>query len=123
AGQPPGRAPAPDPQSTMSWSTTGPPAPSTAPRQAPPPPQPPPRRPTSPSEYPTNVQNPRPQTGPPPENDTAVNARSAPPLQHVPPTEATRLDVRSGQGDLENFATRFVKRLAPRSTPSHKPAG
>ena len=33
------------------------------------------------------------------------------------------LDVRSGQGDAANFATRFVKRLAPRSTPSSKPAG
>ncbi|MGA8332399.1 MAG: ATP-binding cassette domain-containing protein, partial [Mycobacterium sp.] len=38
----------------------------------------------------------------------------------VPPTEATMLDVRAG--DAENFATRFVKRLSPRS-PSAKPAG
>ncbi|BBX44634.1 ATP transporter ATP-binding protein/permease [Mycobacterium cookii] len=109
-GQPPERAP--DTQSTMSWSTTGPPRASAAPQVL---------RPRSPSEYPTNVQNPPPPAGPPSVQSTVVNARSAPPLGHVTPTEATRLDIRAG--DAANFATRFVKRLSPRSTPAAKPAG
>jgi ABC transport system ATP-binding/permease protein len=144
-GQPPGRAAAPDAHSTMSWSTATPPGPPArvaepqraGDRPAPPPPAPPappptppipPRRsappvrpPQSPSEYPTNVQNPRPTAGPPADELTVVKARSAAPLNHVPPTEATMLDVRAG--DAANFATRFVKRLSPRSTPSAKPAG
>ena len=137
-GQPPGRATAPDGQSTTSWSTAAPPDPPAAklPRGGPRPPAPPmpppvpPRRtaapvrpPQSPSDYPTNVQNPRPTAGPPSTETTVVKAPSPPPFSHVPPTEATMLDVRSGQGDAANFATRFVKRLAPRSTPSSKPAG
>jgi ABC transport system ATP-binding/permease protein len=136
-GQPPGRTSAPEGQSTMSWSTAAPPAPPArvadsqrgGARPPPPPPPPiPPRRtappvrpPRSPSEYPTNVQNSQPTAGPPADELTAVKARPAPPLNHVPPTEATMRDVRAG--DAENFATRFVKRLSPRSTPSAKPAG
>ncbi|MGB7166051.1 MAG: ATP-binding cassette domain-containing protein, partial [Mycobacterium sp.] len=84
-------------------------------------PAPPVRRPQSPSEYPTNVQNPPPPAGPVPNETTVVNARPAPPLNHVPPTEATMLDVRAG--DAANFATRFVKLLSPRSGPAAKPAG
>jgi ABC-type multidrug transport system ATPase subunit len=129
-GQPPSRAAAPGPESTVSWSTTGPPAPvADSPRRSgrprpPVPPRrsgPPVRPPQSPSEYPTNVQNPQPTAGPPPDELTVVNARPAPPLGHVTPTEATALDVRAG--DAANFATRFVKRLSPRSSPSAKPAG
>jgi ABC transport system ATP-binding/permease protein len=138
-GQPPGRAAAPDAHSTMSWSAAAPPGPPArvadpqrgSARPAPPPPAAPPipprrttppvRPPQSPSEYPTNVQNPQPTAGPPADELTVVKARAAPPLNHVPPTEATMLNVRSG--DAANFATRFVKRLSPRSTPSAKPAG
>jgi len=139
-GQPPGRTAAPDGQSTMSWSTAAPPGPPArvadpprgAARPAPPPPPPPPPVPPrrtappvrpaqSPSEYPTNVQNPQPTAGPPADELTVVKARPAPPLNHVPPTEATMFDVRAG--DAANFATKFVKRLSPRSTPSAKPAG
>ncbi|MGA9492755.1 MAG: ATP-binding cassette domain-containing protein, partial [Mycobacterium sp.] len=117
----------PDGQSTMSWSTAAPPGPPARPAPPPAPPipprrtAPPVRPPQSPSEYPTNVQNPPPPAGPPSDQTTVVNARPAPPLNHVPPTEATMLDVRSG--DAANFATRFVKRLSPRSTPAVKPAG
>ncbi len=50
-----------------------------------------------------------------------VNARSAPVQHTVPPTEVTMLGDRAAEG--ANFATRFVKRLAPNATPSSKPAG
>ncbi len=129
-GQPPGSASPRDAHSTVSWSTPaqpGPPADSqhgparSAPAQPPLRPAPPVRRPQSPSEYPTNVQNPPPPAGPPPNETTVVNARPAPPLNHVPPTEATMLDVRAG--DAMNLATRFVKLLSPRSGPAAKPAG
>jgi ABC-type multidrug transport system ATPase subunit len=135
----PAGGPAPPPQQTMSWSTPSrpvappvqPPAPP-EPRRAPTPPAPvaqgrpaPHVRPTppplSPSEYPTSVQAGRPPAGPPPEEVTRVNARSAPVRHDVPPTEVTMLDARVAEGT--NFATRFVKRIAPRATPAVKPAG
>ena len=50
-----------------------------------------------------------------------VNARSAPVQQTVPPAEVTVLDARAAAGT--NFATRFVKLLAPTPNPSAKPAG
>ena len=50
-----------------------------------------------------------------------TNARPAPVRHDVPPTEVTMLDARAAEG--ANFATRFVKRIAPRATPSAKPAG
>jgi ABC-type multidrug transport system ATPase subunit len=134
----PGGSPPPS-QHTMSWSTPAGsavtpvqlPPPPAEPRRVPAPPAPVaqsrpalqvrPAPPLSPSEYPTNVQAGRPPTGPPPDQVTQVNARSAPVRHDVPPTEVTRLDTRVVEG--ANFATRFVKRIAPRATPSVKPAG
>lgn len=123
--------PAPGPPHTVTWSTPGRPMPQGPPSasSAKTPPGPPPRSaprprpapPISPSEYPTTVQGRRPPTGPPPDQVTVVNARSAPAQHDVPPTEVTMLDARASDG--ANFATRFVKRLAPRATPSAKPAG
>jgi ABC-type multidrug transport system ATPase subunit len=139
-GPPPASGPAPTAQQTMSWST--PSRPVAPPAQPPPPPPPEPRRavtppapvaqgrpappvrpapPLSPSEYPTTVQGGRPPAGPPPNEVTVVNARAAPVQHDVPPAEVTMLDARVAEG--ANFATRFVKRIAPRATPSAKPAG
>jgi ABC-type multidrug transport system ATPase subunit len=136
---PPAGGPPPPPQQTMSWSTPSraaappvqPPPPPAEPRRAPAPPVPVaqgrpapqvrPAPPLSPSEYPTSVQAGRPPAGPPPEEVTRVNARSAPVRHDVPPTEVTMLDARVAEGT--NFATRFVKRIAPRAMPAVKPAG
>jgi ABC-type multidrug transport system ATPase subunit len=136
---PPAGRPPPPPQQTMSWSTPSraaaphvqPHPPPAEPRRAPAPPAPVaqgrpapqvwPVPPQSPSEYPTTVQAGRPPAGPPPEEVTRVNARSAPVRHDVPPTEVTMLDARVAEGT--NFATRFVKRIAPRATPAVKPAG
>jgi ABC transport system ATP-binding/permease protein len=117
-----GRPPGGDAQSTVSWSTPAPPvAPPAKPRRVAPPPAPQVRRPLSPSEYATTVQAGRPPAGPPPEDVTVVNARSVPTHYEVPPLEATMLDNRAP--DASNFATRFVKMLAPRAAPARKPAG
>jgi ABC-type multidrug transport system ATPase subunit/predicted component of type VI protein secretion system len=136
-GPPPAGRAAPNPRQTMSWPTPAQPA-------APPPPAPPPERrrgsprpapvargrpaprvrpvaPLPPSEHPTAVQAGRPPAGPPPDQATVVNARSAPVQHDVPPTEVTMLNARPGDGS--NFATRFVKRLAPQAAPSARPAG
>ncbi len=138
-GRPPASGPAPTAQQTMSWST--PARPVAPPVQPPPPPPPEPRRtvpppapvaqgrpaapvrppPLSPSEYPTTVQGGRPPAGPPPDQVTVVNAPAAPVRHDVPPTEVTMLGVHAAEG--ANFATRFVKRIAPNATPSSKPAG
>jgi ABC-type multidrug transport system ATPase subunit/predicted component of type VI protein secretion system len=118
-GSRPAPAAPPRAQQTVTWST--PPRPTTpapAPRPAP---RPRPGPPLSPSEYPTSVQGGRRAGGPPPDQVTVVNTRSAPAQHPLPPTEVTTLDARAPQG--ANFATRFVKRLAPRATPSAKPAG
>jgi ABC transport system ATP-binding/permease protein len=139
-GAPPPAGGLPPPaQQTMSWSTPSrpaappvqPPPPSAEPRRAPLPPAPVaqgraapqvrPAPPLSPSEYPTSVQAGRPPADPPPEEVTRVNARSAPVRHDAPPTEVTMLDARVAEGT--NFATRFVKRIAPRPTPAVKPAG
>jgi ABC transport system ATP-binding/permease protein len=129
----PSGPPPPTAHQTMTWSTpprpmppVQPPAPPARP-PAPPIPQgrpaPPPRPapPLPPSEYPTSVQAGRPPAGPPPDQVTVVNARSAPVQHNVPPTEVTMLGTHAAEG--ANFATRFVKRIAPRATPSSKPAG
>jgi ABC-type multidrug transport system ATPase subunit/predicted component of type VI protein secretion system len=108
-GSPPTPGAPPRAQQTMTWSTPARPMPS-APRPRPGPP-------LAPSEYPTTVQGGRQPAGPPPDQVTVVNARSAPVQHTVPPTEVTTLAANG------NFATRFVKRLAPRATPSAKPAG
>ncbi|WIM88817.1 ATP-binding cassette domain-containing protein [Candidatus Mycobacterium wuenschmannii] len=119
-GPPPVGGPPRPAQQTMTWSTPAQPV-------APPPPPPPQVRPAPPprplpaSEYPTTVQGGRPPVGPPPDQATVVNARSAPALPGVPPTEVTMLGAHAAEG--ANFATRFVKRLAPRATPSSKPTG
>ena len=138
-GRPPASGPAPTAQQTMSWST--PARPVAPPVQPPPPPPPEPRRtvpppapvaqgrpaapvrppPLSPSEYPTTVQGGRPPAGPPPDQVTVVNAPAGPVRHDVPPTEVTMLGVHAAEG--ANFATRFVKRIAPNATPSSKPAG
>jgi ABC transport system ATP-binding/permease protein len=112
-GAPPTPGAPPLAQQTMTWSTPARPMPS-APRPRPAPP-------LSPSEYPTTVQGGRQPAGPPPDQVTVVNARSAPAPHAVPPTEVTMLDARAPQG--ANFATRFIKRLTPKATPSTKPAG
>jgi len=144
-GHPSPGGPPPPAQQTRSWSTPGrsapppaqPPPPPAEPRRVPAPPAPVaqgrpasegqpasparPAPPLSPSEYPTTVQAGRPPAGAPPDQITVVNARSAPVRYDVPPTEVTMLDTRVVEG--ANFATRFVKRIAPRATPSAKPAG
>ncbi len=136
----PAGGPPPTAQQTMSWSTPArpvaplvqqPPSPP-EPRRAVAPPAPVPQGrlapqvrlapPLSPSEYPTTVQGGRPPpAGPPPDEVTVTNARPAPAQHGALPTEVTMLDARVGEG--ANFATRFVKRIAPRATPSAKPAG
>jgi ABC transport system ATP-binding/permease protein len=112
-GAPPTPGTPPRAQQTMTWSTPARPMPSA--------PRPRPAAPLSPSEYPTTVQGGRQPAGPPPDQVTVVNARSAPAPHAVPPTEVTMLDARAPQG--ANFATRFIKRLAPKATLSTKPAG
>jgi ABC transport system ATP-binding/permease protein len=115
------RTPATSPraQQTVTWSTPARPMPPAPPPRQAPRPRPAPSH--SPSEYPTTVQAGRPPAGPPPDQVTVVNTPSAPVQDAVPPTEVTMLDARAPQG--ANFATRFVKRLAPKVTPSAKPAG
>ncbi|WP_293002084.1 FHA domain-containing protein [Mycobacterium sp.] len=125
-GPPPTPGPPRVGQQTMTWSTPvrqAAPAPPRPAPPAPPRPVPPPRPapPLPPSEYPTSVQAGRPPAGPPPDEATVVNARSAPVRQDVPATEVTMLGARPAED--ANFATRFVKRIAPRATPSAKPVG
>ncbi len=118
---PPASGPPRTGQQTMPWSTPARPAAQPPVPQGRSTPQARPARPPSPSEYPTTVQAGRRPAGPPPDQVTVTNAPSAPVRHDVPPTEVTMLDARVAGGD--NFATRFVKRIAPRATPAAKPAG
>jgi ABC-type multidrug transport system ATPase subunit len=116
ASPPAGGAP-PNAQQTVTWSTPArpmPPAPVSQGRPDPP------SGPLPPSEHPTAAQVGRPPAGPPPGQVTVVNARSAPVRYDVPPTEVTVL---GAHAEGANFATRFVKRIAPRAMPSSKPTG
>jgi ABC-type multidrug transport system ATPase subunit len=120
AGGPPANA-----QQTMTWSTPARPMPPVPPPASPPQARPaPPLRPTpplAPSEHPTTARAGRPPAGPTPDQVTVVNARSTPVYYEVPPNEVTILGAHAAED--ANFATRFVKRIAPRATPSSKPAG